>query len=321
MDGRWVTAGVVVIGVPAALVGYIFLTELLLRFVPQRLVPRLRPYLWIAPALAFLGVFLVYPSVDTVRRSFMNRWSEEYVGWRNYDYILTNSGVREAIVNNLLWLVFLTVGAVGLGLLLAVLVDRVRYETFAKTIVFLPLALSFVAAGVIWRFMYDFRPQSGTLNAIATGLGFEPIAWLSDFPLNTFALIFVGVWMQVGFAMVILSAGLKSVSNELLEAARIDGATEWQTFRKVTFPLLVPTIAVVSTAVIIIALKAFDIVYVMTSGQQNTDVIARLMIEQMFGSFPPAFGRGSAIAVVLLLALIPIMIFNVNRFRYQEAIR
>lgn len=318
MDGRWVTAAIVVIGVPASLVGYIFLTELLLRLAPQRLVPRLRPYLWIAPAMAFLGVFLVYPSVDTVRRSFMNRWSEEYVGLRNYEYIVTNPGVREAIINNLLWLVFLTLGAVALGLVVAVLVDRVKYETFAKTIVFLPLALSFVAAGVIWRFMYDFRPQSGTLNAIATGLGFEPIAWLSEFPLNTFALIFVGVWMQVGFAMVILSAGLKSISNELLEAARIDGASEWQIFRKVTFPLLLPTVAVVSTAVVIIALKAFDIVYVMTSGNFGTDIMANLMIKQMA---VPDYGRASAIAVVLFVAIIPVMVFNVRRFQQQEAIR
>jgi alpha-glucoside transport system permease protein len=319
MGDRLTTAFVVVVGVPAALVGYIFLVELILRLVPERRVPRIRPLLWIAPALAFLAVFLVYPTLDTVRRSFMDRFSESYVGFRNYEYIVTDSGVRGAIVNNLLWLVFLTLGAVGIGLLVAVLVDRVRYEAFAKTIVFLPMAISFVAAGVIWRFMYDFRPESGTLNAIVTGLGSDPIGWLSESPINTFALIIVGVWMQVGFAMVILSAGLKSISNDLLEAARVDGATEWQTFRKITFPLLLPTIAVISTAVIIIALKAFDIVYVMTNGNFHTEVLANRMYKELFNI--GHFGQASAIAVVLFLAIVPIMIFNIRRFREQEAIR
>jgi alpha-glucoside transport system permease protein len=320
MDDRLITAFVVVVGVPATLVGYIFLIEAILRAMPQRNVPRIRPFLWIAPALAFLGVFLVYPTLDTVRRSFMDRISENYVGFANYEYLVTNSDVRSAIFNNLLWLVFLTLGAVGLGLLVAVLVDRVKYEAFAKMIIFLPMAISFVAAGVIWRFMYDFRPESGTLNAIASALGKdEPIGWLSTYPLNNFALITVGVWMQVGFAMVILSAGLKAISTELLEAARVDGATEFQTFRKVTFPLLLPTIAVISTAVIIIALKAFDIVYVMTNGNFDTEVLANRMYKELFNI--GHFGQASAIAVVLFLAIVPVMIFNIRRFREQEAIR
>ncbi|HLV58428.1 MAG TPA: sugar ABC transporter permease [Natronosporangium sp.] len=319
MDDRLTTAFFVVVGVPASLVGYIFLVELVLRLVPQRRVPRIRPLLWIAPALAFLAVFLIYPTLDTIRRSFMDRLSENYVGWSNYEYMWTDHAVRGAIVNNLLWLVFLTLGAVGIGLLVAVLVDRVRYEPVVKTVIFLPMAISFVAAGVIWRFMYDFRPESGTLNAIITGFGADPVAFFSEWPLNTFALIVVGVWMQVGFAMVILSAGLKSISNDLLEAARVDGATEWQIFRKVTFPLLLPTIAVISTAVIIIALKAFDIVYVMTNGNFNSEVLANRMYKEMF-TFRH-FGRASAIAVVLFLAIVPIMIFNIRRFREQEAIR
>lgn len=323
MDGRLVTVLSVVVGVPASLVGYILLVELFLRALPPRLAPRLRPYLWIAPALTFLGVFLVYPAVDTIRRSFMDRGSEEYVGWANYQFLAANPDARDAILNNLLWLVFLTLGAVAIGLLVAVLVDRVRYESFAKTVIFLPMAISFVAAGVIWGFMYDFRPQVGTLNAIATGVfgSDEPVQWLTKFPLNTFSLIAVGVWMQVGFAMVILSAGLKSISNDLLEAARIDGATEFQIFRKVTFPLLLPTIAVVSTAVIIIALKAFDIVYVMTNGNHKSEILANLMYKELFNRLPSQFGRASAIAVILFLAIIPVMIFNIRRFRQQEAIR
>lgn len=319
MDDQLTTAFLVVVGVPATLVGYVFLVELVLRWLPQRRVPRIRPLLWIAPALAFLAIFLVYPTLDTLRRSFMDRFSESYVGWRNYEYIATDPMVRDAIINNVLWLVFLTLGAVAIGLLVAVLVDRVRYEAFAKTIVFLPMAISFVAAGVIWRFMYDFRPESGTLNAVAAGIGVDPIAWLSEFPLNTFALILVGVWMQVGFAMVILSAGLKSISSDLVEAARVDGANELQIFRKITFPLLLPTIAVISTAVIIIALKAFDIVYVMTNGNFHTEVLANRMYKELFSI--GHFGQASAIAVVLFLAIVPVMIFNIRRFREQEAIR
>jgi alpha-glucoside transport system permease protein len=319
MDDRLVTALMVVVGVPATLIGYIFLVEFILRFLPQRRVPRIRPYLWIAPALAFLAVFLVYPTIDTIRRSFLDRAGESFVGLDNYQYLVTNQDVRGSLINNGLWLVFLTFGAVAIGLLVAVLVDRVKYEALAKSIIFLPMAISFVAAGVIWGFMYDFRPQVGTLNAIATGLGADPVTWLSSFPLNTFALITVGVWLQVGFAMVILSAGLKAISNELLEAARVDGATELQIFRKITFPLLLPTIAVISTAVIIIALKAFDIVYVMTNGNFNTEVLANRMYKELFNV--NHFGRASAIAVALFIAIVPVMIFNIKRFREQEAIR
>jgi len=319
MNDPLLTSALVVVGVPAAVVGYILLIELFLRLLPNRIVPKVRPYLWIAPALAFLAVFLVYPTIDTVRRSFMDRFSEKYVGLANYEYLISSRDVVGALVNNLLWLVFLTVGAVGFGLLIAVLVDRVRYEPVVKTVIFLPMAISFVAAGVIWRFMYDFRPEVGTLNAIADVFDAGPIGWLSESPLNTFALIGVAVWMQVGFAMVIISAGLKGIDAELLEAARVDGATEFQIFRKVILPLLMPTIAVISTTMVIIALKAFDIVYVMTNGNFDSEVLANRMYKEMFNF--GHFGRASAIAVLLFIAIVPMMIFNIRRFREQEAIR
>jgi alpha-glucoside transport system permease protein len=319
MDDRILTAAIVVLGVPAALVGYIVLVEAALRPFGTRAAQRIRPWLWLAPALALLVVFLVYPTLDTIRRSFMDRLSEDFVGFANYIYFFTDQGTLISLRNNVLWLIFLTFGSVGLGLLLAVLVDRVRYETLVKSVIFLPMAMSFVAAGVIWRFMYDFRPQSGTLNAAVTATGADPIAWLSTAPLNTFALITVAIWMQTGFAMVILSAGLKSISTELLEAARVDGANEWQVFRKIIFPLLLPTIAVISTTVIIIALKAFDIVYVMTNGNFETEVMANRMIKELFNF--GQFGRASAVAVILFLAIIPVMLFNIKRFQEQEAIR
>ncbi len=319
MDERLFTAAIVIIGVPAALVGYVLLIESILKFVPGRIAPKLRPMLWLLPALTFLGVFLVYPTIDTIRRSLMDGFSENFVGLANYEYVFGSSETLGALANNLLWIVLLTAGSVGLGLLIAVLVDRVRYEAWVKAVIFLPLAISFTAAGVIWRFMYDFRPESGTLNAVVTTLGGQPVGWLNDWPLNTMLLIVVGIWMQVGFAMVILSAGLKGISTELLEASRVDGANEWQVFRSITFPLLLPTIAVISTTVIIVALKAFDIVYIMTNGNFGTEVLANRMYKELFQF--SQFGRGSAVAVVLFLAIVPVMILNIKRFREQEAIR
>jgi len=214
---------------------------------------------------------------------------------------------------------------VGFGLLVAVLVDKVKYESFAKSVIFVPLAISMVAAGVIWLYMYGYDPpgsvQTGTLNAAIGTVGLGPIAWLQveQFSVNTFMLIIVMTWMWTGFGMVIISAALKGINPELLEAARVDGATEFQVFRGIIFPLLVPTLVVVSTTMIITALKAFDIVFTMTGGQLHTDVIASLMYKEMFNF--NQYGRASAIAVVLLLAIVPIMFFNIGRFRAQESVR
>jgi alpha-glucoside transport system permease protein len=195
----------------------------------------------------------------------------------------------------------------------------VRYESLVKSVVFLPMAISFVAASVIWSLVYNFNPNVGVLNAVVTSVGAEPIPWLIESPWNTVMLIVVGAWMLTGFAMVILSAGLKGISTELLEAARVDGANEWQVFRKVVFPLLLPTIAVVATTIIIFALKTFDVVYTMTGGNFETEVIANRMYKELFAFSQP--GRASATAVILFLAIIPIMIINVRRFREQEAMR
>jgi alpha-glucoside transport system permease protein len=326
VDSRLVTAIEVVVGVPAVLIVYIVLTERLVTLAPDRWARRIRPWLWIAPAVAFLGLFLVYPTIQTIIRSFQGSGLKpKAVGFANYKWFFTNSTALGALWNNVLWLVFLTVFTVGLGLLVAVLVDRVRYESFAKSIIFLPLAISMVAAGVIWKFMYDFKPpgvaQNGTLNALVGTVGVGPVGWLStpNFRLSTFALIAIMVWMWTGFAMVILSAALKGIDPELLEAARVDGANEWQVFRRVTFPLLGPTLAVVSTTMVITSLKTFDIVYTLTNGNFNTDTIANLMIREMF-TFGD-FGRASAVAVVLLIAIIPIMAFNIRQFRAQESVR
>ena len=325
MDPRLVTAIIVVVGVPAVLVGYIWLTELGLRLFGQRLKSVIRPWLWLAPALAFLGVFLIYPTIGTFVRSLQNKAGTDFVGLDNFAWFFGNASSMIALRNSLIWLVVLTALTVGLGLLIALLVDRVRYETVAKSVIFVPLAISMVAASVIWQFMYDYQtppePQVGTLNAVREAVGWPPIAWIqvSEGALNTILLVVVMAWMWTGFCMVILSAALKGINPELLEAARVDGASERQVFRGITLPLLAPTIAVVTTTMIITALKAFDIVYVMTSGNYDTQVVAYQMIKQLYDFGQP--GRASAIAVILLLAIIPVMLINIRRFRAQEAIR
>ncbi len=327
MDSRLITAIEVVIGVPAVLVLYIWGTERLITLAPQSWHSRIRPWLWMAPALGFLGFFLVYPTIRTAIRSLQSKseLKPRFVGLDNYRWFFTNSDALGALVNNILWFVLLTVFTVGIGLLVAVLVDRVRYEAWAKSIIFLPLAISMVAAGVIWKYMYDYKPpgetQTGTVNAVIGTLGLGPVPWLQSptLRLSTFAMIAIMIWMWTGFAMVIISAALKGIDPELLEAARIDGAGEWQVFRKVTFPLLSPTLAVVSTTMIITSLKTFDIVYTLTNGNYDTDVIANLMVKEMF-TFGD-FGRASAVAVVLLLAIVPIMAFNIRQFRAQESVR
>ena len=323
---RWLQAALAVLGVPVVTAGYIILAERALAVLPTRRQAAVRPWLWLAPGLSLLAIFLVYPSLSTVVRSLFNAAGSEFVGLANYQYVFTDPGTLIAIRNNVLWVFVFTFATLLLGLLIAVLTDRVRYEPLAKAVVFLPMAISFVAAGVIWKFMYDFRPpelpQTGTLNALLLAIipGFSPQTWLIEpQPLNNLALIVAATWAWTGFCMVILSAGLKGIPAELLEAARVDGASELQVFRLVMLPLLAPTMAVVATTMVIFALKAFDIVYVMTNGNYGTDVLANQMYKVMFNVRD--FGRASAIAVVLLLAIVPVMLLNVRRFRQQEEIR
>jgi len=316
-------AVIVVVGVPAAMVGYIALMELLVGLFPYHTRRRVRPWLWVGPALLLLAFYLVYPTLNTAYLSFLNADSTKGVGIENYWYVFTNHDMLDSLKNNVLWLILLTGLTVTFGLLFAVLFDRVKYETVAKALVFLPMAISFVAAGIIWKLMYDYqppvKPQTGTLNAIVTALGGQPVPWLVDRATNNPALIWVGVWVWTGFALVILSAGLKGIPQEIIEAARVDGANEWQVLFRITIPMMSSTIAVVATTMVIYALKAFDVVYVMTNGNFGTDVIANRMYKEMFNY--NQFGRASAIAVVLLLAIVPVMLININRFRQQEAIR
>ena len=284
---------------------------------------RLLPWVYIGPAITVLMAYLILPTLNTIYLSFLDARSQNFVGLNNYLYAFTNKDMLVAFRNNVLWLVLVTGVSVGVGLILAVLMDKVRYEPVVKSLIFLPMAISFVGASVIWRFMYAFRPagaeQIGLLNAIVTSLGYEPVGWLVERSINNFSLIVIMIWLQTGFCMVLLSAAVKGIPNDVIEAARIDGANEFQIFWRIIIPMISSTILVVATTVVILVLKVFDIVFVMTAGNQGTEVIASRMIKEMFNF--RNFGHGSAIAVILLLAVIPVMISNIRRFRQQESIR
>ncbi|RLC36086.1 MAG: sugar ABC transporter permease [Candidatus Nealsonbacteria bacterium] len=285
---------------------------------------KITPWLYIIPAMFLLFFFLVYPSINTLYISFFNYNSEKFVGIQNYFYCFTNEIMLNSFRNNALWVILFVPLTVSLGLIIAVLADRVKYESIVKSIIFMPMAISFVGAGVIWKFVYAYRPasaaQTGILNALRSFFQLEPLPWLIIRPwLNNFCLIMVGVWIWTGFCMVILSASYKGIPRELLEAARVDGATEFKIFWKIILPLMKPTIAVVATTMTINVLKVFDIVYVMTNGNFNTEVVANRMYKEMF--IFRNYGRASAIAVILLMLIIPMIIINIQRFREQEAIR
>src|SRR5919197_761785 len=307
----------------AALLAYISAAEWLISRTPDAFRTRLRPWIWVAPALAFVAFFLIIPSLQTFVLSLEDATSTKPVGFDNYVAVAADSAVLIAVRNNILWIALFTGMVLLVGLATAILADRVPYEGPAKSLLFLPQAISFTAAATIWKFMYAYQPpgidQTGTLNAVVPTFGGEPQPWLTLAPGNNLALIFVGVWGWAGFATVILSAALKGIPVELLEAARVDGAGEVRVFGSITLPLLLPTITVVATTLVIFALKAFDVVYVMTNGAFDTEVIALRQYKEAF--IVRNIGRASAIAILLLAAIIPVLLFNIRRFRAQEAIR
>ncbi len=306
--------------------------DLVSRLPSERLRERLLPFIFVGPALALLFVYLVYPALNTIVISLYDARSENFIGLENYIFAFTTSGIQTAFRNNILWIVTVTGVSVGFGLIIAVLVDKIRLEAVAKSFIFLPMAISFVGASVIWRFVYAFSPpgrdQIGILNALVTLFDGEPIGWLIQRSLdigpitipafNTFALIAIMIWLQTGFCMVILSAALKGIPGEILEAARMDGATELQLFFQIIVPMIKGTIITVGTTVLIAVLKVFDVVFVMTSGKHETEVLANRMYAEMFRFRD--FGHGSALAVILLVAVIPIMVINVRNLRQQRSI-
>jgi alpha-glucoside transport system permease protein len=300
-----------------------YVTNWLVEKLPGSWVHRIQPYVFVGPGLALLGWFLALPVIRTLYLSFLDETSTKFIGLENYKYAFTDRIMLEAFRNNLLWMVVGTSVCVILGLLIAVLADRSKYESLYKSIIFLPMAISFVGSGVIWKFVYAYKGEGvgiqeiGLLNAIVVALGGQAQAWLLNPPWNNFLLIIIMVWMQTGYAMVLLSSAIKGIPSELLEAARVDGASEVQAFFKITIPYIQGTIITVSTTILIFSLKLFDIVRVMTGGNNGTNVIANEFYIERFTYNSP--GRASAIAIVLLIAVIPVMVYNLRQFRERKA--
>jgi len=298
----------------------------LVNWLPERFREGVRPYVFIGPAVVILSVFLIYPVVNTIVLSLKDAHGQHFVGLENYGFVFTDESMLRSLRNTLGWIVLVPLVAILVGLGFATLADRLtRGEAVAKSLIFLPMAISFVGAAVTFRLIYSFRPEGfgtniGLLNGIWTGLGNQPVAWLSQEPWNNLYLMVIMVWIQTGFAMVVLSAAIKAIPAEITEAARIDGASEWQIFRHVTFPSILPTIVVVATYMVITALKVFDIVFVMGNAETNgTEVVAERMIRWYF--IKANDGRAAAIAVILFIAVIPVLLWNVRKLREQEAMR
>ena len=279
---------------------------------------RIMPWIFVAPALILLSIYLVYPAVTTVIGSFLNKKGAFTLdNWAS----LATGPFLEILRNNVIWLFVATAGSVGLGLLAAALFDRIRREALAKVFIFTPLAISLVGATVIWKFVYAWQPagqpQYGLLNAIWTAFGNQPISWATTFPFNLPAEMIIMIWLQTGFAMVVLSAAIKGVSVEIQEAARLDGASDRQIFFKVIVPLIRGSIITVTTTIAIATLKIFDIVMSIAGGRNHDDVIAVRMFSEMFQFFND--GRAAALATVLFIAVLPVMILNLRNFRRQAA--
>jgi alpha-glucoside transport system permease protein len=314
----------VLIGVGAALALYWVLNKIA-ELLPERWEGRLKPYLYILPAYVAITFYLIYPAVQTVVFSFKDSASQNWVGLQNYKDLLTNNGFQQTLFNTLLWMAVVPVVTVIVGLGVAVLADKLsaRGENTAKTLVFMPMAISMVGAGTVWRLLYNYRPegrtQIGLQNAIVTALGFNPVPWLeqNQYHINSFFLMLMLLWAQVGFSMVLLSAAIKSVPADTLEAARIDGAGERQIFFQVVVPQIWGTIITVFITTLINVMKIFDIVYVMTNGSFNTSVLGLDFFNQLFTNFNN--GAAATIVVILMIATVPIMWYQVRHFRNEEA--
>ncbi len=281
----------------------------------------IRPWLFLGPALLLLTVYLIFPVIQTIWLSFHDKAGENFVGTANYAWAFSDAQFRQSIFNNLLWLLVVPAACTFFGLIIAVLTDRIWWGNLARSLVFLPLAISFVGASVIWKFVYDFRgegqEQIGILNAIITYFGGDPQVWIALPFWNNFFLMVILIWIQTGFATVILGAALRGIPEDTLEAATIDGAGPFKIFYRIMVPQIMGTIIVVWTTITVLVLKVFDIVLTMTNGQWNTQVLANLMFDWMFRGGGD-FGRGAAIAIVIMVAVLPIMIWNIRQANAEQ---
>ena len=273
-----------------------------------------RPWIFLFPALLFLGLFLFYPLVMTVINSFMDKNSESFVGMENWQFIFSQQAFWEAVRNNLMWILVVPAACTFLGLIIAVMADRIWWGTLAKTLIFLPMAISFVGASVIWKFIYEFQSgdiQIGLLNAIVQFFGGDPTSYIDMVFWNNFFLMIILIWIQTGFAMVILSAALRGIPEETVEAATIDGANGFQIFWRIMVPQIMGTVMVVWTTITILVLKVFDIVFTMTDGQWDTQVLANYMFFWLVRGDHD--GYSSVVALTIMIAVLPIMIWNIRQ--------
>ena len=290
---------------------------------PKRGREKVQLLAFLAPALFLLAVGLLIPAIRTVILSFKGPFSDTWVGLENYSWMFTNSDSRRILLNTAAWVLLVPTLATAVGLLYAIVIDKARGEAFAKALVFMPMAISLVGASIIWKFVYTVRPaddnQIGLANQLLVLVGLEPYRFLQDPPWNTLFLIVILIWIQAGFAMVILSAAIKAVSADVIEAARLDGVNAWQMFRNVTLPSIRPAVVVVMVTITITTLKAFDIVRTTTGGQFETGVVATALYDQafVFGEV----GKGSALAVLLFVLVLPIVVYQVGVLRSQREIR
>ena len=297
--------------------------NLLAQIFPTKIYNKIVPYIFIGPAVLIMGWYLLIPTVRSFLLSFMDKTSTKFVWFDNYKYLFTDKSMLTSIRNTLLWLVFGTGFSVLLGLIFAILAERSTIEKVSKTFIFLPMSISLVGAGVIFKFMYAAKfggaEQIGLLNAIVVAFGGEPQNWLGKAPWNNFFLIAIFVWLQTGFALVVLSAALKAVPEDMIEAARIDGASEFRILMQIIIPNIRASLISVSTTILLAALKCFDIVYSMTNGMFGTEVLASQQYKQMF-TFQN-YGRGSAIAILILIGVSPVIYYNLKEFRNREAFK
>ena len=276
---------------------------------------------FLAPSLVLLLAGLIIPGIRTILFSFMNPDSNDWVGFDNYMWMLEDPNVKTIMANTILWILVVPLFTAGLGLLLAIMLDRIKHESIPKSLLFMPMAISFVGASIIFKFVYEYRDpgeiQIGLLSAIVEFLGGTPKDWMLSKPLNTFLLMIIYVWTQMGFGMVILSAAIKAVPADIVEASALDGAHGWRLFRNITFPMIKGTFIVVLATGVVGALKVFDIVRTMTGGNFSTNVLANEMYSQVFVQFDQ--GKGSALAVILFLLLTPILIYNIRSLRMERS--
>ena len=292
------------------------------KIISHRYENSIRSIIFIAPAFLVLFTFILFPVFETIRLSFYDKFGREFIGFDNYLWAIKDTEFRRSILNNLGWLLIVPTISPFFGLVIANLTDRIWWGTIAKSIIFMPMAISFVGAGVIWKFIYDYRgvddQQIGLLNAIVVSFGLEPQAWLTIPIWNNLFLMAIMIWIQTGLALVIFSAALRGIPKETLEAARIDGASEFRIFWSIIIPFLEQTILVIWTIITILVLKVFDIIYAMTNGQWQTEVLANLMYDWMFRGGGDS-GRGSVLAFCIMIGVIPILAWNLYRHRNEQS--